>query len=104
MIPVMCVVQQGQVSADVEDALKAEIDVFAQRAFREPADIDWIEVPEGSGFTAGKPSTTVIASLQSSKALEHDERVALLKQLCDICMDKTGRSSHEVVTSIRDPR
>lgn len=104
MILVMCVVQQGQMSAAVEDALKEEIDAFSRRAFQEPAEIDWIEVPEGSGFTAGRPSTSVIASMQSSRNLVQDERVALLKELCHICMIKTGRSSHDVVTSIRDPR
>lgn len=104
MVPVMCIVQQGQVAADVESALKDAIEALSQRAFREPAEIDWIEVPEGSGFTAARPSTSIIVSLQSNKPLEHDERISLLRELCDICMDKTRCSSHNVVTSIRDPR
>ncbi len=104
MIPVMCVVQEGQVSAETEHALKSEISGFTQRRFDAPADIDWIEVPKGSGFTAAKPSTSVITSLYANRSLEQVERISLLKELSDICIGKTGRSAHEVVASIRDPR
>lgn len=102
MIPVMCVVQEGQISAEVEYVLKAEISAFALRAFDETADIDWIEVPKGNGFTAAEPSNTVVASLQSNRSLATSERVSLLKELSEICMDRTGRSFNEVVVAIRD--
>lgn len=103
MIPVMCIVQEGQVSETAERALKSEIGGFTRRAFNAPADIDWIVVPTGSGFTAARPSTTVIASLHANRDLAEAERVSLLRQLADICMRETGRSAHEVVTSIRNP-
>ncbi len=102
MIPVMCLVQQGQVPAEAEEALKSEIGAFTQRRFQADAQIDWIEVPKGSGFTAARPSTTVIASLQANRPLEQGERVRLLKELGAICTKGTGRSSHEVVIAIRD--
>ena len=102
MIPVMCVVQEGQISTEVEYALKSEISEFTKRAFDALADIDWIEVPKNSGFTAAKPSTTVITSLQANRPLEQAERVSLLRELSGICMNRTGRSFNEVVTAIRD--
>lgn len=104
MIPVMCIVQEGQVSAETEQAFKADIDGFTQRAFDASADIDWIVVPKGSGFTAAEPSRTVIASLHANRPLEQGERTALLKELGDICMDRTGRSPNEIVTSVRNPQ
>lgn len=104
MIPVMCIVQEGQIPHHAERGLKAQIDAFTQRAFSAPADIDWIVVPEGSGFTAGEPSTTVIASLHANRPLPQTVRIALLKELGEICMANTGRSANEVVTSIRNPK
>ena len=104
MIPVMCIVQEGQVSVDAEHGLKAQINAFARRSFAAPADIDWIVVPKGSGFTAAEPSTTVIASLHANRPVPDEERIALLKELGEICMSRTGLSADEVVTSIRDPK
>ena len=104
MIPVMCVVQEGQISAETENALKQDIGGFARRAFGAAAEIDWIVVPSGSGFTAARPSNTVIASLQANRVLDQAERIPLLKELGAICMRRTGRSAGEVVTSIRDPK
>lgn len=102
MIPVMCIVQEGQISTEAEDALKSAISNLVNRAFDAHADIDWIEVPKGSGFTAAKPSTTIIASLHANRPLGQGERVSLLKELSDICMTETGRSSKEIVTAIRN--
>lgn len=104
MIPVMCVVQEGQISTEVEYALKSAINTFSQNVFDLPADIDWIEVAKGSGFTAAKPSTSMIASLYTYKVLEQSERISLLRELCNICMEKTGLSPNEVMTSIRTPK
>lgn len=103
MIPVMCIVQEGQISPEAENGLKVEINQFILDAFATAADIDWIVVPKGNGFTAAKPSNTVIAALHANRALEQGERVRLLKKLGDICMAYTGRSAKEVVTSIRNP-
>ena len=103
MIPVMCIVQEGQVSVEAEHWLKAQISAFTRRSFAAPADIDWIVVPKGSGFTAAEPSTTVIASLHANRPVPDVERIALLKELGEMCMSRTGLSANEVVTSIRDP-
>lgn len=102
MIPVMCVVQEGQLSVDAENALKSEINSFVKRAFDAVADIDWIVVPRGSGFTAAKPSNSLITSLQANRALDQDERISMLRELGDICTSKAGRSSNEVIAAIRD--
>lgn len=104
MIPVMCIVQEGQISTEAQHALMFEIGALTQRAFDAPADIDWIEVPTGSGFTAGRPSTTIVASLQANRTLHQSERACLLKQFTGICMSQTGRTADEVVTSIRDSK
>lgn len=104
MIPVMFLVQEDQISAETEAALKSRIDGFSRRSFHERAEIDWIVVPAGSGFTGSKPSTAVIASLHANKPLEQETRTSLLKELCDIVMDQTGRTKNEVLAAIRNPQ
>ena len=103
MVPVMCIVQEGQISHEAETGLKAEIEAFALRSFCEPATIDWIVVPRGNGYTAGKLSSSVIASLHADRALHQSERISLLKELGAICAKQTGLSAGEIVTAIRNP-
>lgn len=40
MIPVMCIVQDEQISALIEKNLRSQISAFVDRAFKVPADID----------------------------------------------------------------
>ncbi len=103
MIECLCMVQAGQISADAEAALRDETNAFSERAFSAPAVMNWIVVPERSGYTAARPSTSVIVSMQSNRKLSQSERVTLLKELCDIWMKGANRSMEEVVATIRDP-
>lgn len=98
-----CMVQDGQISADQEAALRAETSDFAERHFGSPGEINWIAVPEGSGFTAAQPSTSVIVSVRSDRPLPPSERVPLLHELEQIWARISGRSSNEIVSVITDP-
>ena len=104
MIPTMCLVQAGQVSAEQEARLRNEMESFAQRSFAASSTMNWVEVPKNSGFTAGQPSTSILVSMQSNRQLEKAERIELLKELCDLWIAHTGRSSDEVVGVIADPQ
>ena len=103
MIPIMCVVQQGQVDDAAQAALGDELTAFVARWFDSKAVIDWIEVPTGSGYTAGVQSTSVVVSMQSSRPLVQSERETLLKDLSRRCMQTTGHKPNELVVAIRDP-
>lgn len=98
-----CMVQAGQISADQQAALRSETSSFAERHFGAEADINWIEVPEGSGFTANKPSTSVIVSVQSNRSLAPSEREPLLRELEGLWREHSGRGTDEVVSVITDP-
>lgn len=104
MISVMCIVQQGQLSNDSKVALKSDIRDFSFRSFSKDADIDWIEIPEGSGFTAALPSKALIISANSDSKLATEERNRLLRELCDIGMQHSNLSPHDIVVSVRDPQ
>lgn len=103
MIPTRCLVQTGQISESTEAELRQDMEAFSAKAFGSEPIIQWVEVPEQSGFTAGKPSTSVLVQMMSNHPLETPERIELLKELCDIWIDKTGKSIEEVVGVIADP-
>ncbi len=104
MITCTCIVQAGQVSAETEAALRANLNAFAERAFGEPAEINWRSIPERSGFTAAKPSTSSIISIAANKPVPQPKRAALLKEMCELWVRETKRSLDEVVGVISDPQ
>jgi hypothetical protein len=104
MVPTMCMVQAGQIPPGLQTQLRKDMEGFSQRSFGAPPSLTWIEVPENSGFTAGVPSTSILVSMQASEPLETPRRVELLKELCDIWIERTGKSINEVVGVISDPK
>ncbi len=104
MINCTCMVQAGQISAAQEQTLRAETTAFGVRHFGAEPSINWITVPEGSGFTEGKPSTSVLVTMNADRALSLAEREPLLRELGDIWQKHANRSPDEVVTVISDPQ
>lgn len=104
MITCNCIVQEGQVSPASETTLRSNLSAFAERAFGEPADINWRVIPERSGFTASKPSTSSIISMAANRLVPQPERAALLKEMCELWVRETGRTLDEVVGVISDPQ
>ena len=103
MITAVCMVQDGQISPATEASLRTGLNNFSERVFGEPIDIRWVAVPERSGFTAGKPSTSSIVSLTANRTLDRPERKELLIEICDFWMEQTKCSLDEVVGVINDP-
>ena len=103
MIMCNCIVQAGQISAETEAALRAGLSDFTQRRFGAPAEINWLSVPENSGFTAAEPSTSSIISMLANAPVAQAEREALLRELCGIWTKETDCSLDEVVGVISDP-
>ena len=98
-----CMVQQGQITAEQEARLREETSAFAERHFGSAGEINWVCVPEGSGFTAAKPSTSVIVSVRSDRPLAPSAREPLLRELEAIWREHAGRGADEVVSVITDP-
>lgn len=96
-------VQQGQITDDQQAMLRRGTSRFTSEHFGSPANINWIEVPQGSGFTAAKPSNSVIVSVRADRSLAPSERVPLLHELEGIWREHAGRGPDEVVSVITDP-
>ena len=103
MIPCMCLVQAGQISAETRAALAQKLDGFTRSNFGSAAEIRWIEVAAGSGFTAGQPSTTSVVSMTAPAPLDQSTRAALLQELCGFWAADTDGSLDEVMAVIADP-
>ena len=103
MIPTMCMVQEGDIASELQESLSSEIAGFTRSSFGEDPEITWIEVPQRGGFTGGLPSTSVLVSMRANEKLVQAHRVELLKELCELWMERAGKSIHEVVVSISDP-
>lgn len=103
MIQCTCLVQEGQISAASEAVLRGKLDAFAQKTFGAGAEINWIAVPKGGGFTASNPSTSSIVSMRAPVPVDQDERGPLLHELCGFWTAETGQSLNEIVGVISDP-
>ena len=104
MIVCNCIVQAGQISADTEAALRANLSAFSERSFGESLEINWRAIPERSGFTASKPSTSSIVTMAATKPVPQAERAELLKEMCELWARQTGCSIDEIVGVISDPQ
>lgn len=104
MIPYRCFVQAGQAAAEAEATLRADLEAFSQRAFGASAHILWIAVPRGSGFSAGSPSTASIVAAEAPSPLDQPRRAALLQELSDLWIARTGCGYDDLVAVISDPR
>ncbi|MCG8416118.1 MAG: hypothetical protein MI746_18020 [Pseudomonadales bacterium] len=103
MINCSCLIQEGQ-SPDLNKVeMHAAIQEFATRSFGLEAQIVWIPVAAGDGFTAGKPSTSSVVSITSNEKLDPAPRESLLREFVTLWTNKTGSTSDEIVAVIADP-
>ena len=67
------------------------------------AQITWIPVAPGNGFTEGRPSTSSVVSFTANEALSPERRETLLRDLVGRWTQQTGSSIDEIVAVIADP-
>lgn len=103
MIPVLALVQEGQITETVTHQLKTGLSEIALSEFDQVAEIRWLEVKPGNGFSDAVSSRASIVSLQANQPLPQDRRIAVMHRLCDLWRDKTGCSINEIVASVSDP-
>ncbi|MEL7042562.1 MAG: hypothetical protein AAGL90_13635 [Pseudomonadota bacterium] len=103
MIPCICLVQAGQISEQSETVLRSKLDAFTQKTFGEGAQISWVAVSKGNGFTAAKPSSSSIVSVRPHTPVAQQKRAELLHELCGFWTAETGQSMNEIVGVIADP-
>lgn len=103
MIPVMCLVQEGQIAPSVGEQLRSSLSALSQKTLGVDAAISWLEVKAGNGFTEAKPSTSSLVSMLANRPLAQAERVRIMQDICDVWMAATDCSINEIVAAVRDP-
>lgn len=103
MINCTCIVQAGQSPDRLKVEAQEVLNLFAFKSFGEKAQIAWIPVAEGNGFTAGNPSTCSVVSMTSNEVINPVRRELLLRDLVAAWTEATGVSVDEVVAVITDP-
>ena len=96
----ICLVQEGQIADEVKDQLLAGIrGIVLSNDLGEDANIAWIVIPEGQGWTAGQPSTSSVVSM-TAPPIEQSHRERVLTQLCDFWTETTGCNINEIVATV----
>ena len=103
MINCTCIVQAGQSPDQNKEKLQSVLTNFTSTSLGEDAQITWIPVAPGNGFTEAKPSTSSVVSITANRALSATERESLLHALVDLWTSETGCSIDEIVAVIADP-
>ena len=103
MVNCTCFVQEGQSPDQHRGDIQTLLNTFTSASFGEDAQISWIPVAPGNGFTAGRPSTSSVVSITSNEPLNPERRESLLRQLVALWTENTGCSIDEIVAVISDP-
>ena len=103
MVNCTCVVQEGQPPDLRKAAVEKVLNEFAVASFGQEVVLTWVPVAPGSGFTAGKPSSSSVVSFTSSERLSPDRREHLLRELATLWSETTGNTVDEIVAVISDP-
>ena len=105
MARVVCMVQQGQASERKQDELAERLAALGRETFGDPPgdpDLRWVSIPDGYGFTAGRPSTSSLVIRTVPPGYPDDQREAFLLRVCDLWQDVTGCTKDEIVVTAFD--
>ena len=103
MIQCTCIVQEGQSPDLHETELREKLTTFAATAFDSEPHFNWVRIPPGNGFTAGKPSTSSVVSMIANRPLSAEHREQHLRELVALWTSTTSSSVDEIVAVIADP-
>ena len=101
----VCMIQEGQGAERRQDELAAGLRRIGAEVFGDPeagAEIAWIPIREGYGFTAGRPSTSSLVIRSVPVGFPDAEREAFLTRVCDLWTEVTGCTRDEIVATAYD--
>jgi hypothetical protein len=99
-----CIIQEGQTAHHKQESLADGLQRIGREAFGDdsPADVSWIVIKQGFGWTAGEPSTSSIVIRSVPVGLPLDQREAFMRKVCELWENETGCSINEVVVTAWD--
>ena len=99
-----CMVQEGQIPADQRAALEKAMKTAVRDHVGPEAKlaVAWMTVPVGSGYSAGKRSTSSLVQLSVPDGFDQPARAALMHDVNDLWCAITGQSAYELLISAPD--
>jgi hypothetical protein len=100
-----CIIQEGQAAegkqAELADGLRR---VGRERLGDPPegAEISWITIRRGFGFTAGEPSTASLVVRSMPVGFPDAERHAFMRSVCELWRGVTGCTADEIMVTALD--
>ena len=101
----VCMVQQGQIPQATREKLAKGLHRAAQDVLGDYAaelQVAWMDIAEGSGYTAGHPSTSSLVGMPVPDGTNPATREALLSAICSTWTVVTGCSVNEIVATAFD--
>lgn len=96
----VCLIQENQIPDEHIKVLESGIhNIIADYNMDTLADIKWIVIPEGDGWTAAAPSTSSVVTLYAAP-ISQETRIDVLNALCDLWTDTTQCSINEIIASV----
>ena len=100
-----CMVQEDQTADRLRDRLAAGLRRLAAETFGDVPDaveIQWITIPKGFGFTAGRPSTSSLIARSVPPGFGDAERARFMTRVTELWQDVTECDRDEVVVTTLD--
>ncbi len=100
-----CIIQEGQTPARKQAELAEGLKRIGHELLDDPeagAEIAWVSVPEGFGFTAGVPSTSSLVVRSVPVGFADAEREAFMARVCDLWKEVAGCSTDEIMVTAWD--
>lgn len=100
-----CVVH-GAIDADARERVRVGLSDIEHRRFgraAEEVEVKFVEVAEGTWFTAGRPSKASFVQGTVPAGTDQEVRAAHMADVCRLFSDATGVSYNDVVVVAADP-
>ncbi len=100
-----CIIQEGQTPARRQGELAEGLKRIGRELLGDSetgAEVVWVTVPEGFGFTAGLPSTSSLVVRSVPVGFPDAEREAFMTRVCDLWREVAGCSTDEIMVTAWD--
>jgi hypothetical protein len=100
-----CIIQEGQTPEGKQAELADGLRRIGRERLGDPAEgaeISWIAIRRGFGFSAGAPSTASLVVRSVPVGFPDAERHAFMTSVCELWRDVTGCTAEEIMVTALD--
>ncbi len=104
LLTATCMVQEGRIPSEQRPALESALKKAVRTHVGPEArlTVAWLTIPRGSGYAAGKPSTSSMVQIAVPDGFDQTAREALMRQVNDRWCHITRQSPFELLIGATD--